>query len=95
MVRTVAEKPWLNMISILPLIGILWGLMSGGAGGAMFFLFGSVFGAFFGALVGSVALPIFAIFHHILKKGEIIERNQFLPIGFGITFVICAFILGS
>lgn len=82
------------MLLLLPLIGILWGIMSGAAGGAIILLVGAVFGAFFGSLVGAVALPLFTIFHRILKKGEFIEFKQFLPVSLGITFTICAFILG-
>ena len=85
---------WLPMIFLLSLIGILWGIMSGAAGGAIILLFGAIFGAIFGAMVCAVALPVFAIFHRLLKKGEFIEFKHFLPLSFGITFMICAFILG-
>lgn len=85
---------WLPMIFLLSLIGILWGFMSGGAGGAIILLFGAIFGAIFGAMVGFVALPVFAIFHRLLKKGEFIEFKHFLPLSFGITIAISAFILG-
>lgn len=85
---------WWTMILLLPLIGILWGILSGGAGGIVILIFGAIFGAVFGALVGSIALPLFTIFHRILKKGELIEFKHFLPLSLGITFTICAFILG-
>jgi hypothetical protein len=85
---------WSLMLLSLPFIGIFWGIMTGGAGGVFIFLIGAIFGAIFAAMVGSVALPAFTIFHRLLKKGEMIERNQFLPLAFGITFIITAFILG-
>jgi hypothetical protein len=94
MVRYAESTSWLNMMLLLPLIGIVWGLMAGGAGGAIFFIFGAFFGAFIGALVGCVALPMFTVFHRLLKKGDQIERSQFLPLAFGTAFTICAFILG-
>ncbi len=94
MVRETEKISWWGMLLILPFIGMLWGIMSGGAGGIIIFIIGALFGAYFGALVGSIALPIFTIFHRLLKKGDLIERNQFLPIAFGVTFIICAFILG-
>ncbi len=94
MIVKIENHSWLPMLFLLPLIGILWGIMSGAAGGAIILLFGAIFGAFFGALVGSIALPFFTIFHRMLKKGEFMEFKHFLPLSLGITFTICAFILG-
>ena len=94
MVKETETYNWLSMILLLPLIGIFWGVMAGGAGGVIVFFFGALFGALFGAMVGGAALPIFTIFHRLLKKGEMIEYKYFMPLAFGITFTICAFILG-
>lgn len=94
MAREAERSSWIKMLIALPLIGIIWGMVSGGAGGMIFFIFGGFFGAFFGAMVGVVALPLFGIAHRSLKKGDLIARNQFLPIAFGITLTICALILG-
>lgn len=88
------KSSWTKMLLVLPFVGILWGIMAGGAGGIIIFVFGAVFGAFLGAAVGSVALPIFTIFHRLLKTGDVIDRRQFLPLAFGITLIISAFILG-
>ncbi len=88
------KASWTKMLLILPFIGIVWGILAGGAGGIIVFVIGAIFGASLGAAVGSVALPIFAIFHRLLKKGEVIETKQFLPLAFGVALVICAFILG-
>lgn len=87
-------KPWNRMLSLLPLIGVLWGIVAGAAGGVLFFVVGAFFGAIAAAMVGAVALPVFAIFHRLLKRGEFIERNQFLPVACGIALAISAFILG-
>lgn len=94
MVTKIENFSWLTMIFLLPLIGILWGIMSGGAGGIIILVVGAIFGATLGAAVGSLALPLFTIFHRLLKKGEMIEFRHFLPLSLGITFTICAFILG-
>lgn len=93
-VREAESFSWLPMIFLLPFIGMFWGIMAGGAGGAVILIFGAFFGAILGAVVGGVALPIFTIFHRLLKKGEYIELKHFLPIAFGVTFAICSFILG-
>lgn len=88
------KHPWHLMLLALPFLGLLWGVIAGGAGGLFIFVFGTVFGAMIGGLVGSIALPVFTIFHRILKKGDKIEQSQFLPIAFGIALIISAFILG-
>ncbi|MEP6901492.1 MAG: hypothetical protein ABJA66_07055 [Actinomycetota bacterium] len=85
---------WTTMILVLPFLGLLWGMISGGAGGIIIFIIGAFFGAIIGGIVGSAALPVFTILHRLLKKGEMIELKHFLPIAFGVTFIICGFILG-
>lgn len=88
------KASWTMMLFALPFIGILWGILAGGAGGIIVFVVGAIFGAMLGAMVGSAALPVFAIFHRLLKKGDVIDRKHFLPLAFGITLIICAFVLG-
>jgi hypothetical protein len=90
-----AEKlSWSKMLTTLPFIGIIWGMMAGGAAGIIIFGVGAFFGAMVGSLVGSVALPFFSIFHRLLKRGDKIESKHFLPLAFGIAFIISAFFLG-
>lgn len=95
--RTVFEleqTSWTKMILTLPFVGMVWGILAGGAGGIIVLFFGAFFGAALGALVGSVALPLFAIFHRLLKCGDKIEEKQFLPLAYGVALAISAFILG-
>ncbi|HSK72884.1 MAG TPA: hypothetical protein VK892_14375 [Pyrinomonadaceae bacterium] len=92
--RELDKYPLGAVLLLAPFIGILWSAVSGGAGGLVIFVFGAILGAFFGATVGGAALPLFIVLHRWLKKGEMIDRRHFLPIAFGITFIICAFILG-
>lgn len=94
MVLDMEQYSWNAMLLTLPFIGGFWGIITGGAGGLLIFIIGAFFGAAIAATVGSIAVPAMAIFHRLLKRGEMIERNQFLPIAFGITFIISAFILG-
>jgi len=93
-IRALEKMNWLSMILLLPFLGLLWGMASGGAGGIIVFVFGAIFGAILGGIVGGVALPVFTIFHRLLKKGESIELKHFLPVAFGVTFIICGFIFG-
>lgn len=93
-VRELEKLSWTKMLLIAPFIGLVWGILAGGAGGVIVFVIGAIFGAFFGGLVGTAAMPAFITLHRLLKKGDLIEQKHFFPIAFGITFVICSFILG-
>lgn len=88
------KKSWSKMLLALPFVGIFWGLMAGGAGGTVIFVVGALFGAVIGGLVGAAALPIFAIFHRLLKRGDKIDGRHFLPLAFGISLIVSAFLLG-
>ncbi len=87
------KRSWSAMLLVTPLIGILWGIISGAAGGVFLLVFGAFFGAIIGGTVGAIALPIFAVFHRLLKAGDKIEEKEFFPIAFGISLGISAFIL--
>lgn len=91
---TLEKSSWSKMLTRLPFIGIFWGMLAGGAGGTLIFVVGAFFGALIGALVGATALPVFSVFHRLLKRGDKIELKHFLPLAFGITLVISAFFLG-
>ncbi len=82
------------MMLALPLVGVFWGILIGGAGGVIVLVVGAFLGAVIGAAVGGVVLPTFVLFHRLLKRGDLIDRKHFLPLAFGITFVISAFFLG-
>jgi hypothetical protein len=88
------KMSWSKMLTALPFIGIFWGIMAGGAGGIIILGIGAFFGAVVGGLVGGAALPIFSIFHRLLKRDDKIESKHFLPLAFGIAFIISAFFLG-
>ncbi len=88
------KMSWSKMLTALPFIGIFWGIMAGGAGGIIIFGVGAFVGAVIGGLVGGAALPFFSIFHRLLKRGDKIESRHFLPLAFGVAFIISAFFLG-
>lgn len=88
------NKPWALMILALPFAGMIWGLISGAAGGFILLGIGAIAGGAIGALVGAAVLMAFGILHRAAKDGDQIERNRFLPLAFGITGTIAAFILG-
>ena len=73
--------------------GLLWGLCTGAAGGALFFYIGAYFGVACALPVGALAFPVFTFFHSLLKRGGMIDARHFWPLALGITLVICALIL--
>lgn len=85
---------WLLMLLALPFIGSLWGMVSGAAGGLIFFGIGAVFGGMIGGMAGTVALPVFAVLHRIFKKGDVIDKKILLPLALGVSIGIAAFIAG-
>lgn len=93
-VKDLEKISWTKMLLATPFIGILWGLMTGAAGGVFIFVIGAFVGAVIASAIGSLALPAFTIFHRLLKKGEMIEEKHFFPIALGVTGIITAFILG-
>ena len=93
-VSDLEKKSWSKMLAALPFVGIFWGVMAGGAGGIIILGIGAFFGAVVGGLVGGAAVPVFSIFHRLLKCSDKIESKHFLPLAFGIAFIISAFFLG-
>lgn len=93
-VRELADFPWPARLAALPFVGITWGILAGGAGGAMIMLLGAIPGAFIGALAGFAALPVFAILHSALLKYEGFERKHVYPAAIGVAATIAALILG-
>lgn len=93
-VNNLENSSWTKMLLLTPFVGLLWGMITGGAGGLIIYLIGAIFGGIIGGAVGFAVLPIFVIFHRLLKKGEFIETKHFLPLAFGIIFIICSLIVG-
>ncbi|HEX8247249.1 MAG TPA: hypothetical protein VF599_03615, partial [Pyrinomonadaceae bacterium] len=88
------KSSWTTMLLAMPFIGVLWGIITGAAGGIFIFVIGAFVGALVAAAVGSVALPAFAVLHRWLKRGDSIEEKHFFPIALGISCIITALILG-
>jgi hypothetical protein len=90
----VESLSWWRAIPTALMIGILWGIATGGASGALFFGIGSVFGAVCAAMVGAVAFPVFIVLHKLLAQGGMIEKGVLLPVSIGVSAFIAALILG-
>ncbi|QQS41789.1 MAG: hypothetical protein IPM63_02245 [Acidobacteriota bacterium] len=93
-VRELDEFSLPARLAMLPFVGITWGILAGGAGGAVIFLFGAIPGAVIGAAAGFAALPAFALLHSALRKGEFIQRKHLYPSAIGVAATLAAMILG-
>ncbi len=92
------EKPerasWSIMILSALYAGICWGLITGAAGGFLFFGFGAIAGVFCALPVGVLAFTLFTPLHRLLARGGMIDAQHFWPLASGITLTISALILG-
>ena len=79
---------------LLPFIGAAWGAVAGGAGGLVFFGFGSLFGVVCAVPVGIMAFTIFAPLHRLLVRGGMIDARHFWPLACGTNMIVSALILG-
>jgi hypothetical protein len=86
------RRPWSLLLAASAALGLLWGVVTGGIGGAVFFGFGAIFG-FPGALpVAMLAFALFAPLHRLLARGGMIEARHAWPLVFGVTGLIAALI---
>jgi hypothetical protein len=88
------RSPWIKMLVFSALFALLWALITGFAGGAVVFVIGGFVGPFLAAPVALAAFPAFAALLRLNERGLLIERKHLLPITYGISLAISAFILG-
>lgn len=87
------ERAWpLTLLSAL-VLGLLWAVVTGGAGGVIVFGIGALFGPICAAPVALVGFPAFMLLHRLLSRGGMIEERQLWPLAFGVPCVIAALIL--
>ncbi len=90
----IERRAWWQMLFLPALLGALWGLVTGAAGGALFFGIGAIFGAACAVPIGALAFAFFMSLHRLLARGGMIEERQLWPLAFGIPSIIAAAILG-
>lgn len=93
-VRKIEEYPLPSTVILSILLGLGWGMFTGGIGGLLIFGVGAIPGAIVGGIAGALALPPFVLLHRHLKTGDMIERAKFAPIAFGIILSLCSLLLG-
>jgi hypothetical protein len=83
-----------QLMAVAALFGAFWGMLTGGAGGAVFFGVGSLAGAFLAVPIGAAAFPLFALLHRQLSRGGMIEENLNWPLAFGLPLIIAVAVVG-
>lgn len=86
--------PWAKMLALSALLGVLWAVVTGAAGGAVVFLFGAIFGALFALPVGALGFLLFTSLHRLVARGGMIDARHLWPLACGVALFIAAMILG-
>jgi hypothetical protein len=84
---------WTYMLVAAGAVGVLWGMATGSAGGALFFLIGAPVGGICAAAVGFCTFPVFASIHRAVSRGGMIEARHLWPATVGIAAVMSSIIL--
>lgn len=92
-VDNVERRSWAWTLIMPALLGMLWGLVSGAAGGFLFFGFGAIFGVLCAVPVGALGFALFTPLHRLLARGGMIEGRQLWPLACGVNGLIAALIL--
>jgi hypothetical protein len=87
------ERAWGMTLLASLLLGFLWAVVTGGAGGVLVLGIGAIFGAFFATLVALAGFPAFMLLHRLLSRGGMIEERHLWPLAFGVPSVIAAVVL--
>jgi hypothetical protein len=88
------RRSWPRTLLSAAGLGLLWGLVTGGAGGVLFFGVGAVVGVAMAAPVGVIAFLLFVPLHRLLARGGMIEERHLWPLACGTVGMTVAAILG-
>ncbi len=84
---------WGWMLVVPAMLGILWGIITGGLGGLLFFIIGAVGGVFFGASIGALAFALFTPFHRMFTWDGMIDSRHLGALLFGVIGAIVSLIV--
>lgn len=73
--------------------GIVWGAVTGAAGGLIVFGVGAIVGAAIAIPVGLVAFASFTLLHRLMACGGMIDARHFWPLACGVVLTIASMIL--
>lgn len=87
------RSSWVLMAVVPALLGFVWALVTGAAGGLLFFGVGALFGAVCAVPAGMLGFGLFAPLHRLLARGGMIEERHLWPLAYGVNGLIVALIL--
>ena len=79
------KRSWGWTFVVPTLMGIVWGVGTGAAGGGVFFIVGALAGVFFAAPTGALAFAVFTPFHRMLACGGMIDVRHLAALLFGVV----------
>jgi hypothetical protein len=86
-------RSWPVFLLVSLLVAGAWGVVTGGAGGAVGFGIGAIFGIVCAVPVALAAFPVFAVLHRAQSHGGMIEDGDLWPLALGIPLTAAALIL--
>lgn len=86
-------RGWGETLLSALLLGLVWALVTGAAGGVIVVGVGAFFGASCALPVALLGFPAFMLLHRLLSRGGMIEEQHLWPLAFGVPSVIAAAIL--
>lgn len=69
---------WLVPLGLAPFLGALWAIITGGAGGFPFYVFGAFAGMIYAAPVGILGFSIFAVVYELLNRRRTVSQRQLI-----------------
>jgi len=86
-------RAWYELPPVTLLCGLVWGVITGAAGGLIVFGIGAVPGVMLAVPVALAGFTLFAPLHRLLSRGGMIEARHLRPLALGVAGVIAALIL--
>ena len=87
------DRAWGMTLLTAILFALVWGVVTGAAGGAPVIGIGAIFGVVCALPVALVGFPAFMLLHRLLSRGGMIEERHLWPLAFGVPCVIAATIM--
>lgn len=86
-------RTWYETLLFAALLGLMWGVVTGAAGGVVVFGIGAVAGVMLAVPVALAGFTLFAPLHRLLAHGGMIEVRHLRPLALGVAGLIAALIL--
>jgi hypothetical protein len=86
-------RAWHEWLFLALICGVVWGVLTGAAGGVIVLGIGAAAGVLLAVPVALAGFALFAPLHRLLSHGGMIEARHLRPLALGVAGVIAAVIL--